>query len=293
MTNDRHAPYSDLSPDLVLAAVESLSLLTDGRVLALNSYENRVYQVGIEGASPVVAKFYRPGRWQDNQILEEHRFTLELADLEIPVVPPVLVNGSSLHRHAGFRFSITPRRGGRWPELQDRDELVWMGRFIARIHRAGAAKAFEYRPPLDVQTFGVDSIEFLLKEGWLPAHIREAYSTLADDLLDRIDDAIERAGEIALIRLHGDCHPGNILWTDAGPHFVDFDDCRTGPAIQDLCMLMSGERVEMERQLGYILEGYAEFHQFDARELLLSEALRTLRMLRYAAWLARQRSAAS
>lgn len=288
MTDDAHTPYASLSPDTVLTAIESVGLVTDGRVLALNSYENRVYQVGIEESQPVVAKFYRPGRWSEAQILEEHAFTLELSELEIPVVPPSVIGGASLQEHARFRFSVCPRRGGRWPELQDKDELKWMGRFIARIHLAGAAKAFEQRPALDVQTFGVDSKDFLLKNNWLPAHIREAYDTLAEDLLDRIDDAIERAGEVALIRLHGDCHPGNILWTDAGPHFVDFDDCRTGPAIQDLWMLLSGERAEMERQLGHVLEGYAEFHHFDARELHLVEALRTLRMMHYAAWLARR-----
>lgn len=281
-------PYASLSPDVVLSAIESVGLVTDGRVLALNSYENRVYQVGIEEAEPVVAKFYRPGRWSDAQILEEHAFTLELADLEVPVVPPLIIDGVSLHVHEGFRFSVCPRRGGRWPELQAKDELEWMGRFMARIHVAGAARAFEHRPALDVQTFGVDSVEFLLANNWLPAHIRNAYETLAEDLLDRIDAAIERAGEIRLIRLHGDCHPGNILWTDSGPHFVDFDDCRTGPAIQDLWMLLSGERNEMERQLSHIVSGYTEFHDFDARELHLVEALRTLRMLHYAAWIARR-----
>lgn len=288
MKTEPDTPYASLSPDTVLSAIDALGLVTDGRVLALNSYENRVYQVGIEEDTPLVAKFYRPGRWSDAQILEEHAFTIELAELEIPVVAPLILDGASLHVYEGFRYSVSPRRGGRWPELQDKEELIWTGRFMARIHVAGAARHFEHRPQLDVQTFGVASAEFLLKNNWLPAHIRHAYETLAEDLLERIDDAIERAGEVRLIRLHGDCHPGNILWTDSGPHFVDFDDCRTGPAVQDLWMLLSGERVEMERQLAYVLEGYAEFHDFDARELHLVEALRTLRMMHYAAWLARR-----
>lgn len=281
-------PYAGLSPDVVLSAVESLSLRTDGRVLALNSYENRVYQVGLEDEQPVIAKFYRPGRWTDEQILEEHDFTLELAALEIPVVPPLCPSGQSLHRHQSFRFSISRRRGGRWPELQDKDQLAWMGRFLARIHNAGAAKTFAYRPDLDAQSFGVESVEYLLAKGWLPSHVHHAYASLAEDLLDRIDACIERAGPVRLIRLHGDCHPGNILWTDAGPHFVDFDDCRTGPAIQDVWMLLSGDRADMERQLGHIMDGYSEFFDFDPAELHLLEALRTLRMLHYAAWLARR-----
>lgn len=288
MQNSPEAPYANLSPDCVLSALESAGFETDGRVLALNSYENRVYQVGLEDRAPVVAKFYRPGRWSTAQILEEHAFTLELAALEIPVVPPLDADGTTLNEYAGYRFSVSPRRGGRWPELQARDELEWMGRFMARIHVAGAARGFETRPALDVQTFGVDSVEFLLRGNWLPGHIKEAYSTLSEDLFDRIDAAIERAGEVALIRTHGDCHPGNILWTDDGPHFVDFDDCRTAPAIQDLWMLLSGSRAEMQRQLNYLLEGYLEFSDFDARELHLVEALRTLRMLHYAAWLARR-----
>lgn len=284
----KDTPYARLNPEIVLAAIESVGILTDGRVLALNSYENRVYQVGVEQSTPVVAKFYRPGRWSKAQILEEHAFTIELADLEIPVVPPLQIDGASLHEHERFQFSVSARRGGRWPELQDKGELEWMGRFLARIHVAGAASGFAHRPALDVQSFGVDSVEFLLAENWLPEHVRHAYETLTDDLLDRIDAAIERAGEVSLIRLHGDCHPGNILWTDKGPHFVDFDDCRTGPAIQDLWMLLSGERAEMERQLSHIMSGYKEFNDFDARELHLLEALRTLRMLHYAAWLARR-----
>lgn len=288
MSNSVEQPYARLSPDTVLSALESVGFVTDGRVLALNSYENRVYQVGLEEGAPLVAKFYRPGRWSTAQILEEHAFTLELAALEIPVVAPILSQGQTLHEHAGFRFSASPRRGGRWPELQDPQELEWMGRFIARLHAAGASRAFETRPALDVQSFGVESVDFLLGKGWLPAHVRDAYETLSEDLFDRIDAAIERAGEIALIRTHGDCHPGNILWTDDGPHFVDLDDCRTAPAVQDLWMLLSGSRGEMQAQLTHVLDGYMEFNDFNPRELHLVEALRTLRMQHYAAWLARR-----
>ncbi len=281
-------PYDTLRPEVVLAAVQGAGFNEDGRILALNSYENRVYQVGIEDGEPVVAKFYRPGRWSDLQILEEHAFTLELAAHEIPVVPPLMTGDITLHHHAGFGYSICQRRGGHWPELQHKQDLQWMGRFIARIHATGATQSFAHRPVLDAQSFGADSVDFLLKGKWIPSHIEQAYASLAEDLLERIDSAIEQAGELDLIRLHGDCHPGNVLWTDAGPHFVDFDDCRTGPAIQDLWMLLSGSREEMEFQLSCIAEGYSEFREFEARELYLVEALRTLRMLHYSAWIARR-----
>lgn len=280
--------YTGLSPDTLLSAVDSCGYRTTGQFLALNSYENRVYQTGIDDDTPIIAKFYRPGRWSDEAILEEHAFALELAEQEIPVVAPSRYKGSTLHTYQGYRFSLYPRQGGRWPELNHRDDRLWVGRFIARIHAVGAARSFSHRPTLDIDSFGQQSCRFLLEQGFLPAHIETAYQTLTDDLLQHITRSFEQAGDIRQIRLHGDCHPGNILWTDQGPHFVDLDDCRTGPAIQDLWMLISGEHHDMQIQMADILEGYLQFHDFDHRELQLIEPLRTLRMIHYAAWLARR-----
>jgi len=289
--HSRHEPaedYSRLTPDTLLNAVESCGYRTDGRMLALNSYENRVYQVGIENADPLIAKFYRPARWSNEAIREEHDFALALAAEEIPVVAPLLIEQSTLHSAYGYRFSLYPRQGGHWPELNARTDREWMGRFIARIHAIGATKEFSYRPILDIESFGIKTSRYLLDKQFLPPHIETAYATLVSDLLEQVTSLFSIAGDIKKIRLHGDCHPGNILWTDDGPHFVDLDDCRTGPAIQDLWMLLSGDRHEMQMQLMDIMEGYSQFNEFDHRELLLIEPLRTLRIIHYAAWLARR-----
>ena len=282
------ADYAGLTPDTLLDAVEQCGYLSDGRFLALNSYENRVYQVGIEDNTPIIAKFYRPGRWSTEAINEEHTFSLALLEQEIPVVAPLLINETSLHHFHGYRFALFPRQGGHWPELNTQEHREWMGRFIARIHSVGATQTFAHRPTLDIDSFGYQSYQFLLSEGFIPAHIEIAYRTLAEDLLRQITAIYSNAGNINTLRLHGDCHPGNILWTDQGPHFVDLDDCRTGPAIQDIWMLISGDRHEMQSQLMDIMEGYSQFRDFDHRELQLIEPLRTLRIMHYAAWLARR-----
>lgn len=282
------SPFDGLGPDQVLDAVEGAGFLCDGRFLALNSYENRVYQVGLEDAAPVVAKFYRPGRWSEQAILEEHEFSVQLATAEIPVVAPMEVSGRTLLQHEEFYFAIFPRRGGRWPELDDPDTREWLGRFLGRIHALAATAHFQHRPELNQQTFGIEPSVYLLESGWIPEYLRPAYRSLIDDLMAGIAASYERAGAIEQIRLHGDCHPGNILWTEEGPHFVDLDDCRTGPAVQDLWMLLSGDRAEQSVQLSDIVAGYEEFYDFDRRELHLIEALRTLRMIHYAAWLARR-----
>jgi Ser/Thr protein kinase RdoA (MazF antagonist) len=281
-------PYAGLNPDVILDAVESLGLFADGRLLALNSYENRVYQVGIEESTPLIAKFYRPGRWSNEQILEEHAFTLELAEREMPVVAPLVINNKTLHEFAGYRFSLTPRRGGRAPELDNPDVLEWMGRFLARIHAVGAIKPFAHRPSIDIAAFGEQPRDWLMTHNFIPADLRETWRSVIDQALVGVRACYERAGQVQNIRLHGDCHVGNVLYTDDGPHFVDFDDCRTGPAIQDLWMLLSGTREEMTRQLRDVLEGYEEFADFDRRELHLMEALRTLRLIHYSAWLAQR-----
>jgi Ser/Thr protein kinase RdoA (MazF antagonist) len=286
-------PYDALTPDLILDAVESAGLRCDGRLLALNSFENRVYQVGIEDAQAVVVKFYRPGRWSDAQIAEEHEFARELAQAELPVVAPLPIGeggvaGGMLQAFGGFRFALYPRQRGRAPELESQDTLTWMGRFIGRIHAIGALRPFAYRPALTIDSFGEEPARFLLDNGFLPPDLVVAYRTLAEQLLASIRACFARAGEIAAIRLHGDCHPGNVLWADDGPHFVDLDDARMGPAVQDLWMLLSGDRDSVARQLRWLLDGYWEFHDFELRELQLIEALRTLRMIHYAGWLARR-----
>ncbi|MEJ2566827.1 MAG: serine/threonine protein kinase [Gammaproteobacteria bacterium] len=281
--------YQSLDPHRILDAVEETGLRCDGHLHALNSYENRVYQLGLEDGGFVVAKFYRPGRWSDEGIREEHAFALELAEREIPVVAPLRDDhGETLHHYRGFRFSLYPRRGGRWPELDNPDNLLWLGRFIGRIHAVGAIEPFRHRPSLSIEHFGDDSYRYVLEHGFIPPELQLAYRSLAEDLLIQVRNCYARAGEVNFIRLHGDCHPGNILWTDGGPHFVDLDDCCMGPAIQDLWMLLSGDRRDMTIQLSDILEGYTEFFDFNPRELNLVEALRTLRMMHYSAWLARR-----
>jgi len=292
VASDRSRPYDGLTPDAVLDALESAGWRGDGRLLALNSYENRVYQVSLESGnaddSHVVAKFYRPERWSDPQILEEHAFAIELAELEIPVVAPYSRSGITLHHHAGSRFAVFPRRGGRPPELEDDKVLEWIGRFLGRIHAVGATRDFRERPALDLDSYGVEPREWLLASGLIPAELVEAWTRATALALEGARRCYERAGKVTGIRLHGDCHGGNVLWTEAGPHFVDFDDCRTGPAVQDLWMLLSGDRESMARQLANVLAGYEDFSEFDPRELHLVEALRTLRLIHYSAWIARR-----
>ena len=281
-------PFSNLSPDLILDAIDSVGIATDGRLLALNSYENRVYQVGVEDASPIVAKFYRPHRWDDVAILEEHAFVQSLADAEIPAVTPSSIDGKTLFAYQDFRFSIFPKHGGRAPELDQEGVLEWIGRFIGRIHSVGALSDFKHRPTLNIETFGEEPSAYLLNEGMMPKELELVYRGVVAQALDGVRRCYDSAGDVAMLRLHGDCHMGNLLWTDAGPHFVDFDDSRMGPAIQDLWMMLSGDQDEMQKQFNEILVGYEDFYDFNPRELHLIEALRTLRLIHYSAWLARR-----
>ncbi|WP_244826683.1 serine/threonine protein kinase [Caballeronia sp. TF1N1] len=285
-------PFAGLAPERVLDALDSVLIpagkRTDGRLLALNSYENRVYQAGLEDGPPIVAKFYRPGRWSDAAILEEHTFVATLTEREIPAVPALSLEGATLHEFEGFRFSVFERRGGRAPDLDGRDTLEWLGRFIGRIHAVGGIEPYRERPTLDIQTFGYEPREFLLTHRFVPDDVREAYEGVVDMALEGVAQCFERAGDVRHLRLHGDCHPSNVLWTDAGPHFVDFDDSRMGPAVQDLWLLLPGDRAEASRALADLLAGYEDFCDFDSRELHLIEALRTLRLIHYAAWLARR-----
>lgn len=290
MTDDRAATlaFADLQPDDILSALESVGFPCDGRFLALNSYENRVYQVGIEDEEPVVAKFYRPERWSDDAILEEHSFTQELADQEIPVVSPLKIDGSTLHQVGPFRFSVCPRRGGRAPDLDNMNLQRQLGRLIARIHLQGETDTFRHRPFVDIETYGIQSCEYLLSNDLVPAELQDAYEAITELLFENIEACYDRAGDVRTIRLHADFHPGNVLVAGEQLHIVDLDDARSGPAVQDLWMFLSGDRQEQTPQLLTLLEGYQEFRHFDARELNLIEALRTLRIMHYAAWLARR-----
>jgi Ser/Thr protein kinase RdoA (MazF antagonist) len=316
----KHA-FESLTPDVVLDALASVGLFGDGRLTALNSYENRVYQVHLEhdlecdtdAPHSVVVKFYRPERWTEVQIREEHSFSFELMSAEIPVVGPLVLQGEHLHHHAGFAFSVSPQRGGRPPELDNFEVLEWIGRFLARIHTVGAAKPFVHRPELDVQSFGIESMDWLLSHDMVPLDVQAAWQKTCNNAIGLITakainttaagehygqkgikiDSSQDSSEIAIIRLHGDCHPGNILWTptdalQGGPHFVDLDDARSGPAVQDLWMLLSGDRRQRTTQLSALIDGYEQFRPFDRRELALIEPLRTLRLIHYSAWLARR-----
>ena len=299
--------FETLTPDVVLDALDAVGLRGDGRMTALSSYENRVYQVRLEDNSEVVAKFYRPARWSDTQIQEEHDFAAELMAAEIPAIGPLVLQGQTLHHFGGFAFSVSPRRGGRAPELDDNDVLEWIGRFLARIHTVGAKRDFVHRPALNLHTFGTESMQWLLEHDAVPLDVQSNWASHCQRALDAVAQYAPAlcaarsahgtsAQGIKLLRLHGDCHPGNILWTPAdapaatgpGPHFVDLDDARLGPAVQDLWMLLSGNRQQRTHQLSVLLDGYEQFRSFNRQELALIEPLRTLRLIHYSAWLARR-----
>lgn len=297
-------PFARLTPDVVQDALASIGLWGDGRLSALNSFENRVYQAHLdspfEGHSQVVAKFYRPDRWSDEQIAEEHAFAADLVAAEVPAVPPLVVNGQTLHHFDGFAFAVSPRRGGRRPELDDFEVLEWIGRFLGRLHTVGAARPFEARPVLDAAGFAHEPRDWLLDHRMVAPEVQSAWQAALTEALSLIEahPVLCAAGSpetdgIRRLRLHGDCHPGNILWTPdghpgAGPHFVDLDDARMGPAVQDLWMLLSGDRRQQNQQLGALLDGYEQVRDFDRRELALIEPLRTLRLVHYSAWIARR-----
>lgn len=281
-------PYSTLTPERILDAIENLGYHCDGRLNSLNSYENRVFQIGINDSAPIIAKFYRPSRWSFEQVTEEHDFCAELAIAEWPIVPPLVhENGVSAHRDGEFTFALFPRVGGHAPELDNLDTIELLGRSLGRLHAIGSVKSFSSRPHLDIKSYGVDSQEFLLGNDFIPPSLIQAYESLTKDIIKIIE---QRFSECAYtpIRIHADCHPGNILWREDRGVFVDFDDCRMGPAVQDLWMLLSGERQDQTKQLDALLEGYEMFHDFNDSELCLIEPLRTLRMMNYAAWIARR-----
>ena len=285
--------YATLTPDVVLDALSDLGLAVDGRLTALSSYENRVYQVMLDDNSAVVAKFYRPERWSDAQILEEHQFATALMAEEVPLVGPLRLRGQTLHHAHGFAFSVSPRRGGRMPELDDAEVLEWIGRFIARIHSVGAQQDFAVRPSLNIQTFAIESRDWLVDNQLIPLDQQTEWLAVCNQAIEMATEKFA-AHPAHNIRLHGDCHPGNILWTptdlpNGGPHFVDLDDARMGPAIQDLWMLLSGDRAQRSMQLSMLLDGYEQMRELNRSELALIEPLRTLRLIHYSAWLARRK----
>lgn len=288
MTN-HSVPYENLSPDVILDSIESLNLCCSGNLLALNSYENRVYQVGLEDEVPIIVKFYRPERWTNAAILEEHEFAAELMAREIPVVAPLSFNNTTLHTYQGFRFAIFPRQGGRALELDDMEQLRWMGRFIGRLHAIGSCKSFQHRLYLNEETYGQQPLTFLLENNFIPNELKTNFIAIYNAALAKIKAIFSSIAPIKNIRVHGDCHAGNILSNNSGLHIVDLDDCLMGPAIQDLWLLLSGSNVlESRHQLDCLLDAYTEFHDFNFQEIKLIEALRTLRMINYSAWLAKR-----
>lgn len=282
-------PYQALTPDVILQSLESAGYLCNGSMIALNSYENRVYQLGLEEKGFIVVKFYRPDRWTDAAILEEHAFAHELYELELPVIAPFADQaGKTLHHFQGFRFAVYPRQGGRWPNLDTRENRRIIGRLLGRLHRVGALRPFHHRPQFTFASIATEAVSYLFQHDFIPTELHPAYQTVTDDLLEPMQTILDRCGSVAMLRIHGDCHPGNLLWREHSAHFVDLDDCQMGPAIQDIWMLLSGERSEMSEQLSDVLSGYTEFQAFPASQIQLIEVLRTLRMLHYSAWLARR-----
>jgi len=319
-TSPQPAAFTDLRPEQILDALEAVGLRGDGRLLQLNSFENRVFQVHLESSEVVVVKFYRPGRWTDEQILEEHQFALELQAQDIPVVAPLTLHATAEGnaRVAGpanltegesgcasadgpggtlafwgpgpspWRFSVSPRKSGRAPELEDPEVVRWIGRFLARLHTLGAGGRFAHRPELSPQTLGRTPQRWLSGHADIPPTQQAAWESASRRALDRVQALFDTVADVTMLRLHGDAHPGNILWRPEGPHVVDLDDARTGPAVQDLWMLLPGDSDGAQRHLRWLLEGYESIRDFDDRELRLIEPLRTLRMIHHSAWIAQR-----
>jgi len=295
-------PFDALRPETVLDAVERIGIACDGRLFALNSFENRVYLVGREGAPPLVAKFYRPGRLSDAEILEEHAFLDELAAEELPVAAPIrdqqgrsLVEiaiaerasseDSSGNAAAVYRVALFPKLAGRAPELESAEHLEWLGRLIARLHQVGARGHFKKRPALSIERLGDAGLAATLAGPLLPDNLKPRFANSVASLLERVRACFKAVGPLAKLRLHGDLHPGNLLWNDAGPAFVDFDDACEGAAIQDLWMLLPGDDEGRQSALGALIEGYEVFRNFDWNSAALIEPLRALRLIHYGGWL--------
>ncbi|MDP5143671.1 serine/threonine protein kinase [Rheinheimera baltica] len=282
--------FSTLQPDLLLDALADKGLDVSSGLTALNSYENRVYQFSAyrDGAAlpeKFVVKFYRPQRWTMEQLLEEHQFAYELANADIPVVAPLQFSGQSLLQYGGYHFAVFPSRGGRTLEIDNDEQLAMLGRFLGRMHQVGKSKPFSHRPQFSVESHLLQSQRELQSLALIPAYLRPAFDTALEHVIAL---CVEQYKPKQLIRLHGDCHAGNLFYVDKGPFFVDLDDCRMGPAIQDLWMMLSGDRHQQRDTLELMLEEYEQFCQFDPSELKLIESLRAMRMVHYMAWLARR-----
>lgn len=288
MEEQNSIPFDNLTPDVILQAVDSLGYLSSGRLLALNSYENRVYQVGIEDDAPLIVKFYRPDRWTNDAILEEHEFALQLAENDVPVVPPIIINNETLHQYAGYSFAIYERKPGRAPDITIDADLQQLGRLLARIHLTGQVFPFEFREKLSVESRGIESQDFILQNNFLPDYLRESYSNLSTQLLELVSQQFDIHSDVRFQSIHGDFHVGNILSNGEQFFIVDLDDCIRGPVVQDIWMLLSGEHDEKQHQLNTIMQAYTQFKDFDSSELGLIESLKTLRIIHYAAWLARR-----
>jgi Ser/Thr protein kinase RdoA (MazF antagonist) len=307
MSASQAHPFERLTPDVVIEALASVGLLADGRLQALSSYENRVYQAYLDDGRKVVVKFYRPHRWSESQILEEHSFARQLLQEDVPVVGPWSLETvaapagapwSTLNLFGGFLFSVSPWRGGRAPELESPEVLQWIGRFLARLHLIGERMPFAHRPPLNVQTFARDAQALLWGQQLIPLDVQASWMAAYEEALELLEalETKDLEAPLQMIRVHGDCHAGNILWTPVdvptslgpGPHFVDLDDARMAPAVQDLWMLLSGDRTQRTFQLSCLLEGYEQFRRLDRRELMWVEPLRTLRLIHFSAWLAQR-----
>jgi len=274
--------FAGLNPDIILDAIETVGIQVSSGLMALNSYENRVYQFVAEDNKRYVAKFYRPHRWNIEQIQEEHDFALELIGRHIPIVAPLVINGASLHQHDNYRFALFPCVSGRQFEVDNLEQLEWMGRFIGQMHSVAHGKRFEHRPEVCTTSYLDTPKEVLLASSLVPRHLQTAFHTLIDMVIAETKKTF--SNNYQSIRLHGDLHPGNILWRD-GPTFVDLDDCRMGPAVQDIWMMLSGDRSQQSIQLDTLIEAYSEFHEFNKSQLSLIEPLRAMRMIHYMAWL--------
>jgi len=290
MSQDATLAFQHLDPNQILDAIDAAGWQTDGRVSALNSYENRVYTIGLADGSSIIAKFYRPERWTDAAILEEHAFCKILKEHDLPVIAPLSnESGDTLLHSEPFRFCLFPRAGGRPPELDNSEQLKVIGRTLGRLHLLGALHPFQSRPVITVERLGDDSANFLLDAKLMPDELKQTYESIVDDLIPLLYEAFDAAGDAKYLSIHGDFHPGNILWgADETPHLLDFDDTATGPAVQDLWMFISGDRQYAQARLGDLLDGYHEFREFDERELALIEPLRTLRIIHYAAWIGKR-----
>jgi Ser/Thr protein kinase RdoA (MazF antagonist) len=296
--DDRTRFFFELTPDRVLEAVEASGLRCTGRCLALNSFENRVYDVELEtddGAPPAtpsenrrVVKFYRPGRWSPEQLAEEHEFIQDLRDAEIPAIAPLrFPDGGTLRQTpaGGIWYAIFPKVGGRAPDEMSVEQLRWVGRLLGRIHGVGASRPATHRLRLTPETYGLANLEYLLREGWVPIEFRARYESAVRAICEKVAPAF---GELPAHRIHGDCHLGNLLWNDRGPFFLDFDDMVRGPAVQDVWLLTPGRDAESRSQRMALLEGYEEMRAFDRWSLRLVEPLRALRFIHYTAWIARR-----